>query len=265
MNTAVPHVRLSRIHIHLLIHLSLNQGLYASEMAKSLEEFVQMEPLWDKAIQFPEEISLDEKHQVMDWPPLEEMQSNTHKYLSLSVEDLFQKAARSPDSLSYPECRMLRDCFRILRGDDLYPVRDRWRFFLRRPALDAKKKQADAAILTSDELQALRNLGNVFFEKEVKKLSEMQAKRKAESQLRCPFAPKEWVEKFIDNNRWGYVLYRYRALDGWEDLKALLDGVLAMPLYALDGYEKIHDSNVVEYVELEPKADGEEELRFLRQ
>jgi hypothetical protein len=33
-------------------------------MVKS--EFAQLEPLWDKAIQFPGEISHEEKHQKMD-------------------------------------------------------------------------------------------------------------------------------------------------------------------------------------------------------
>lgn len=238
---------------------------YASEMAKSLEEFAQLEPLWDQAIQFPEEISLKEKHQIMDWPPLEEMQFNAHKYLGLSVEDLFHKAAITPDSLTYPDCRMLRDCFRILRGDGLYPVQDRWWFFHQRPALDAKKKQAEAAILTSDELQALRNLENIFVEKGIKELTERQEKRKAESQLRSPFAPVEWVEKIVDNNRWGYVLYRHRAMDGWEDFKALPDGVLAMRFDCIAGYSEIHDSKVTEFLEFEPKDDSEEELEYLRQ
>ena len=234
-------------------------------MAKSLEEFAQLEPLWDKAIQFPEEISLEEKHQIMDWPPLEEMQSNTHKYLGLSVEGLFHKAAITPDSLTYPECRMLRDCFHILRRDGLYPVQDRWWFFHQRPALDAKKKQAEAAILTSDELQALRNLDNVFLEKEMKELDERQAKRKAERQRRPPFTPQEWVERIIDNKRWGYVLYRHQVMNGWEDFKALFDRVLAMRFDSIAGYNEIHDSKVTEFLEFEPKGDSEEDLEFLRQ
>ncbi|KAF3386768.1 hypothetical protein F1880_001349 [Penicillium rolfsii] len=160
-------------------------------MAKSPEEFAQLEPLWDKAIQFAGEISLDKKHQIMDWSPLEEIQSNVHKYLSLSVEGLFQKAAESPDTLSYPEYRMLRDCFRILYSDGLYPVQDRWWFFRQRPALDAKKKQAEAAILTPEELQGLWNLDNVFIRKEIKESSEIQAKWEIDRQQRQPFTPLE--------------------------------------------------------------------------
>lgn len=87
------------------------------EMAKSVEEFARLEPLWEKAIQFPEEISLEEKLQVMDWPPLDEMQSNAQKLLGVSVEELFHKAAQASDSLTYPECRLLHDGFRDLRYD----------------------------------------------------------------------------------------------------------------------------------------------------
>jgi hypothetical protein len=49
-------------------------------MAKSLDELVQLEPLRDKAIQFPGDISLEEKHQMMDWPPLDEMQFNAIRF-----------------------------------------------------------------------------------------------------------------------------------------------------------------------------------------
>jgi hypothetical protein len=234
-------------------------------MAKTPEELAQLEPLWEKVIQFPEDISLEEKHEIMDWPPLEEMQSNTHKYLGLSVEDLIHKAASAPDSLTYPECRMIHDCFRILRSPGLYAVQDRWWFFRQRPELEAKKKQAEAAVLTPEELQAIRNLENVFREKERQHFDENDAKRNAEELRRPPGTPREWVEKIIDNKRYGYTLYRHRAMDGWEDFKTLLDGVLAMRFYALDGYDEIHDSKVAEVVEFELKDDSEEELENLRQ
>ncbi|KAJ5177042.1 uncharacterized protein N7482_002919 [Penicillium canariense] len=185
---------------------------------------------------------------MMDWPPLEEMQSNAHKYLGLSVEDLVQKAALSPDSLTYPECHLMYDCFRILRYDG-----------------HSAKKQAEAAILTSEELQALRNLDKVYYEKQKKQFGENQAKLEAERQQRPEHMPKEWVEKIIDNKRWGYVLYRHRAMDGWEDFKALLDGVLAMPLFGVTGFQEIQDSKVAEFVEFKPKDDDEEELDYLRQ
>lgn len=119
--------------------------------------------------------------------------------------------------------------------------------------------------MTSEELRALRNLENVFIEKEIKELNERQAKRKAEELQRPLGTPREWVEKIIDNKRYGYILYRHRAMDGWEDFKTLLDGVLAMRFYALDGYDEIHDSKVAEVVEFELKDDSEEELENLRQ
>jgi len=56
------------------------------EMAKTPEELAQLEPFWEKVIQFPEDISLEEKNQIMDWPSLEEMQSDTHKYLAYQLK-----------------------------------------------------------------------------------------------------------------------------------------------------------------------------------
>jgi hypothetical protein len=42
------------------------------------------------------------------------MQANAQKRLNLSVEDLFHKAATNPDSLTYPECLLMDNDFRIM-------------------------------------------------------------------------------------------------------------------------------------------------------
>ncbi|KAB8077669.1 hypothetical protein BDV29DRAFT_45611 [Aspergillus leporis] len=228
-------------------------------MANTLEEFVQLEPLWDKAILSPAEISLEEKHQLMEWPPLAEMQGNAHKHLGLSVEDLIQKAATAPLSLTYSECRLIRDNFRILRLGDMS---NRWIWPLKRPDLETKRTQAQAAILTSKELQALRNLDEVFYEKEKTELDGREAKR----QRRPAHMPKEWVQKIIDegdDKSWGYIFYHHKAMVGWDDFKELFDGILAMPLFGVKGSEEIQGSKVAEFVEFETKDEGE--LDYLRQ
>lgn len=228
------------------------------DMANTLEGFAQLEPLWDKAIQSPAEISLEEKHQLMEWPPFAEMQANAHKHLGLSVADLIQKAATAPLSLTYPECRLIRDNFRILRLGDMG---NRWIWPLKRPDLETKKTQAQAAILTSKELQALRNIDGVFYEKEKTELDGREAKR----QQRRGHVPKEWVQKIIDqgdDKSWGYIFYLHKAMAGWEDFKELFEGVLAVPLFGVKGSEEIQDSKVAEFVEFEMK-DGE--LDYLRQ
>lgn len=80
----------------------------------NLEEFAQLEPLWDRAIQSPAEISIDEKHQLMEWPPRAEMEAKALKYLGLLVDDLFQKAATALLTLIYPECCFIEHHFRII-------------------------------------------------------------------------------------------------------------------------------------------------------
>jgi hypothetical protein len=234
-------------------------------MAKSLDEFVLLEPLWDKAIQLPGDISLEEKHQMMDWPPLDEMQFNAHKYLGLSLEDLWHKAASTPNSLTWPECRLIRDCFHILRLREQHVISDRTLLlFHRRPDLKAKKRQAEAAVLTPKELRALRNLDKVYYEKLKKEYDEHQAELEAERRRRPEHMPKEWVQKIIDNKRWGFILYHHQGMVGWEDFKALFDGVLAMSLFVI-GSEEIQDLKEAEIVEFEPKDNIQEELDFLRQ
>ncbi|KAJ5922983.1 hypothetical protein N7516_010686 [Penicillium verrucosum] len=144
-------------------------------MAKTLEEFAQLEPLWDKVIQSPAEISTEEKHRMMEWPPRAEMETTTQKALGISVDELVQKAATTPESLTYSECRLIRDNFRMLGYRDLS---DRWEWPFIRPDLQTKKRQAEEVALPSLEREAIRNLYEIFYEKETTELGARHAKRK---------------------------------------------------------------------------------------
>jgi len=52
---------------------------------------------------------------MMEWPSLEEIQTDVKRFLGISLEDLLKKTATNAESLIYAECRLVRDQFRIKR------------------------------------------------------------------------------------------------------------------------------------------------------
>ncbi|KAJ5552815.1 hypothetical protein N7494_002193 [Penicillium frequentans] len=220
-------------------------------MATTLEEFAQLEPLWDKAIQSPGNISLEEKHQLMEWPTLDEMQANAKKHLGMSVEDLFRKASGDPHSLTYPECRLISDNFRII---GILDDGDRFTWRRKRPDLYTKRNQAREAILTPTELYAIQGVDELFFQIQQEDFEANEAKRQ---QKPPPHMPREWVQKIIDrtdDKSWGYVFYHPQGMAGWDALMEIFKGVLEMPLY-FNGYEDIHEFKFSQFIPVKAEAE----------
>jgi hypothetical protein len=215
-------------------------------MAKTLEEFAQLKPLWDKAIQHPVDISPDEKHQLMQWPPLEEMQANSTKYLGMSLENLLQKAATDRQSLTYAECRLIRDYFRITPTLD---KGDRFAWPQMRPDLYDKLKQAQEAALPPIELQAVQAVNEVFSQKQYDDLEARYEKRKQE-----PFPDlQDWVRRIVvreNDKSWGYVFYHQKGMARLDKFRALFTEVLEMS-FLFKGYEEIHDHKFAQFVPFE--------------
>lgn len=231
-------------------------------MADTIEEFAQLEPLWDKAIQCPEDISLEEKHQLMEWPPLDVMQATTQKYLGQSVESLIHKAATDPNSLTFPECRLIKDDFRTLKIlDRIKYENDRRRWLRERPDLKAKREQAHAAVLSPEESQAVRNLQDVFYFIQKAHYDERQRRRGPQ---RPRHLPPEWIQNVIDRDdkSWGYIFYHHKGQKGWEEFQMQFNDLLATDLLVL-GLDQIGNSKVAEFVEFEANEHGE--LNFLRE
>lgn len=161
---------------------------------------------------------------MMEWPPRAEMGTTTQKALGISVDELVQKAATTPDSLTYPECRLIRDNFRMLGYRDLS---DRWECPFIRPDLQTKKRQAEEVALPSLEREAIRNLNEVFYEKETTELGARHAKRKP-----LVFGmPPEWIQRIIDqgdDKSWGYIFYHHKDIAGWKEFLELFDSMLDM-------------------------------------
>lgn len=238
-------------------HLKISITSPHFPMANTLEKFAQLEPLWDKAIQSSAEISTEEKHRMMEWPPRAEMEATTQKALGISVDELVQKAAMTPESLTYPECRLIRDNFRMLGYRDLS---DRWEWPFMRPDLQTKKRQAEEAALPSLEREAIRNLNDVFCEKETTELGVRHAKRKP-----LVFGmPPEWIQRIIDqgdDKSWGYVFYHHKDIAGWNEFLELFNSMLDMGPF-LDGTTEIKDFKLAQFILFET---AESDIGHLRQ
>lgn len=223
-------------------------------MAETLEEWALLEPLWDKAIQSPLSVMLDEKHQILEWPAMTIMQANAQEYLNLSVDDLFHKAATNPDSLTYPECRLMDNDFRIMKLlDQVKYSNDRMRWGVERPDLIEKRNQARAIVLSPVEVQAFDNLRDekLLFAKQRAHFAALQAKRK-------PLAmPRGWIQNVLDQEgemkTFGFVIYHPKVQDKniWEKFREKFDEILDEPMFSADRFDLIEDFKVAEFVESE--------------
>ncbi|KAL4898235.1 hypothetical protein BDV59DRAFT_197174 [Aspergillus ambiguus] len=232
-------------------------------MANTIEEFAQLEPLWDKAIQSPEEITLEEKHQLLEWPPLDMIQANAQKYLGHSVESLLHKAATDPNSLTFPECRLIKDDFRVLSIlDRVKYENDRARWLHERPDLKTKREQAYTAVLSPEESQAVKNLELVFYPILTAYYDERERRRGPQ---RPRYLPQEWIQSVIDreDKSWGYLFYHHRGQEGWEEFQWQFNDFLTAQYPGVRGLDQIEDFKAAEFVEFEAK--DQEELDFLRE
>ncbi|RHZ58446.1 hypothetical protein CDV55_106572 [Aspergillus turcosus] len=225
-----------------------------------IEAWASMESLYDKAIQSPSEITQEEKHAIMEWPSLEQMEETTQKYLGKSLQDLIHTAANDPLALTYAECRLIDEDFRILRNLDAGKYKsDRMGRKIKRRDLWNKWQQARAAVLSPDELKALENLKlpGVYLAKQ-----KAHNKPIIEAEERSRTHPPDWVQRILDRDGkgWGYVIYRpsivhedegtkeaWRAC--WDNFNELLS---YQPVMVIGG-EEIRDSKIIDFVTYEPE------------
>ncbi|KAE8132905.1 hypothetical protein BDV38DRAFT_274710 [Aspergillus pseudotamarii] len=215
-------------------------------MATTLEEFAQLETLWDKAIQSPADISLEEKHQMLEWPPP-------------CVEDLFYKAVTDPHSLTYAECRLIKDDFHVIGiMDQLKYANDRRKWIRARPDLQAKREQARTAVLSTIESQAYQNLDDVFYSIQMAHYDVVEERRRHE---RPSHLPKEWIQNIIDQGEdksWGYIWYHYREQELWAEFQHQFEDILTTQMFTVVGWDEIEDFKVAEFVEFEAKGSKEQ-------
>jgi hypothetical protein len=234
-------------------------------MADTLEEFLLLEPLWDKAIQSSSSVTLDEKHRILGWPTMAIMQANAQKHLNLSVDDLFHKAATNPDSLTYPECLLMDNDFRIMKLlDQVKFTNDRMWLSVEQPDLMEKMNQARAIIFSPVEAKAFANLRdpNILLAKQTAYYKALEANRKPLTM------PREWVKNVLDQEgemkTFGFVFYHPKCQEKglWEKFREKFDEILKDPMFSVDGSDLIEEFKVADFVEFEsPSPDDLDILR----
>lgn len=133
-----------------------------------LSDWSNIEPLFDKAINTPANITREEKYQIAQWPSHEEMEAQCQEQFSRSVHDLIQAAATDRDSLTYPEARLIRLGF---HGIDLLAYTEREAVARRRERFEKplweKHQQELVSVLLPVELQAWHAVADAgwFYEK----------------------------------------------------------------------------------------------------
>ena len=195
---------------------------------------------------------------MMEWPPLEEMQANSQKHLGMSIKDLLQKAATTPQSLTYAECHLIHDNFRIV---GTLEKGDRFSWPLQRGDLYTKRQRAQEAILTPIELQAVRAVDQVYHKVQRETLEARDEKRKQKPPMHMP---KEWVQTIIDrkdDQDWGYVFYHQKSLTGLDEFLALLAEVREMPFY-YHGEEEIIAHKFAQFI---PFETVESEIQLIKE
>ncbi|KAF7122561.1 hypothetical protein CNMCM5793_000586 [Aspergillus hiratsukae] len=217
----------------------------AAEPSDDMEAWVSMESLYDKAIQSPSEITQEEKHAIMEWPSLEQMEETTQKYLGKSLRDLIHTAANDPLALT----------------------RDRRNRSIERPDLRNKWQQAKAAVLSPDELKAVENLKlpGVYLAKQ-----KAYIKPIIEAEERSRTHPPDWVQRIIDREGkgWGYVIYRPSIVhedegtkEAWRACWDNFNELMSHYPRTVIGGEEIQDSKILDFVDYEPEMGGVDQLR----
>ncbi|PKX97741.1 uncharacterized protein P174DRAFT_458340 [Aspergillus novofumigatus IBT 16806] len=225
------------------------------EPFNDIEAWASMESLYDKAIHSPSEITQEEKHAILEWPSLEQMEETSQKYVGKSLQDLIHTAANDPRALTYAECRLIDEDFKILRTLDGVKYRnDRRKLMIWHQDLWNKWQQARAAVLSPDELKAIENIRQpeVYLAK-LKAYSNPNAERYWTH-------PPDWVQRILDRKGkgWGYVVYHPSIIHEEEGTKVAWRAF--HPVMVIGG-EEIQDSKILDFVDYEAELGRVDQLR----
>jgi hypothetical protein len=237
-----------------------------AEPSDDIEAWASKEGLYDKAIQSPSEITLDEKHAIMEWPSLEQMEETSQKYVGNSLQDLIHTAANDPLALTYPECCLIKDDFHIFGSlDAVKNSNDRRKRMIERQDLWNKWQQARATVLSPDELKALENVQEVFLEKQT-----AHAEPILKAAQRSRTHPPDWVQTILDREGkgWGYVIYRPSIIhedegtkEAWRACWDNFNELLSFHPVMVIGGDEIQDSKTIDFVDYEPEMGEADQLR----
>ncbi|KAF4154400.1 hypothetical protein CNMCM6936_005010 [Aspergillus lentulus] len=215
------------------------------ESFNDIEAWALREILYDKAIHSPSEITQEEKHAILEWPSLEQMEETSQKYVGKSLQDLIHTAVNDPLALTYAECRLIDEDFQIFKALDACKYKnDRRKLMIEDQDFWNKWQQARAAVLSPDELKALENVREVFLGK-ARAYSNPAAERYWTH-------PPDWVQGILDREG---TKEAWRAC--WDHL---IERLRDFPLMVI-GSQKIQDSKILDFVDYGAEMGGVDQLR----
>lgn len=230
-----------------------------------LSDWSNIEPLFDKAINTPTEITPHEKHQIAQWPPHEEMEAQCQKQFNRSISDLLQAAVIDCDSLTCSEatliCQGFHDIDWLAYTECQAVARRRWRF---EKLLWDKYQQALVSILLPVEMKAWNAVtDDEWFNKKLR--TSLQHTRN----LFVDSGPAPWIQKIIDqgdSKPWGYIIYCFglnrNRSELWQDFQSKFNERVFLASSVGVGSGQIRRTKLTEFLNF----DGpEDDLVLLRQ
>lgn len=229
-----------------------------------LSDWSNIEPLFDKAINTPADITREEKLQIAQWPSHEEMKAQCQEQFRRSVDDLIQAAATDRDSLTHSEARLIRQGF---HGIDLLAYTEREAVARRRERFEKplwdKYQQALVSVLLPVELQGWNAVTDSGWFYEKLKGATMQRK------VHNPFVesgPPPWIQRIIDqggSKAWGYIIYcsGLDSSEAWLNFRNHFDERLSLVPSLGAGSDQIRKTKVTEFLNFEGQEDDISVLR----
>ncbi|KAL2004771.1 hypothetical protein VTN00DRAFT_3299 [Thermoascus crustaceus] len=176
--------------------------------------------VWDRAINNPSSLTDEEKRSVLRFPAADIIAENVRTVTGGTREELIQKAASDPHSLTFPECRLLFDFYHIMSSWDAHNLRAPDRMVSREDM--ERRYTARQALLSPEEWRALQGAVAVHLDKHNEWFAPINAAREE-----AKTKPPKWVQRIIDEQQpWGYMIYHTREAEeagGKEEWEMYVD------------------------------------------
>ncbi|TGO13164.1 hypothetical protein BTUL_0075g00090 [Botrytis tulipae] len=206
--------------------------------------------LWRKAIQTPEQITDEERRNILGLVDPTTQLSNCLEITRMSPDEFEKKVLQNPESLTMDECRLIQYGYHIWDNSQaLAASKMTWPLEDQLANIDAEVAiitPHEDAILTAASLRAssLGKLRNEAMKASIKKAADGGGK------------PCAWVERLIDRSvpltainlqpSWGFVIFRDArtncSKEAWEKFRKSFENALRTGISLLVGGEQINQT-----------------------
>ncbi|KAL4901177.1 hypothetical protein BDW74DRAFT_182031 [Aspergillus multicolor] len=219
-----------------------------------LVDWTTIEPLFDKAIISPSEITPEEKHRIAQWPPRKDMEERCQKYLGRSLDDFLQAAADDRVSLTYAECRLLHDGFYLLNSlVSSQRISVMTRRYHKEKELADKWLRALESVLTPLEFCAHQTSQDSLWWLE--KMTEFERQREQHPDYEPtpwnPSRPPRWIRNLLEQEEgmsWGYVIFCHELSESepWEKFHEMFFDRIDLLPATKPGGDQVQSTKVVD-------------------